>query len=112
LGDAYKITEDNVATLLEVAEVFGEYKGKIDTIEQFVFGWDETIESEEGEEPTIIRHKGVDEKFEDVNNSINEVNSAIELINNKHQIISETDFHSISDFSEFPEGTLFYTYKD
>lgn len=113
LGDEYAITKEEVATLLEVAEVFGEYKEKIDTMEQFVFGWDETIESEEeGGDPTIIRHKGVDEKFEDVNNSINETNSAIELINSKQNIISETDFHAITDFSEFPEGTLFYTYKD
>lgn len=112
LGDEYAITKEEVATLLEVAEVFGEYKEKIDTMEQFIFGWDETIEGEEGEDPTTTRHKGVDERFEDVNNSINEVNSAIELINSKQNIISETEFKSISDFSIFPEGALLYTYKD
>ena len=112
LGDEYAITKEEVATLLEVAEVFGEYKEKIDTMEQFIFGWDETIEGEEGGDPTITRHKGVDERFEDVNNSINEVNSAIELINSKQNIISETEFKSISDFSIFPEGALLYTYKD
>lgn len=116
LEGAYELTKGDVNTLLEVAEVFGEYKGKIDTIEQFVFGWDEPTpnpDPEDTENPTIItRHKGVDERFEDVNNSINEANSAIELINSKQNIISETEFKSISDFSIFPEGALFYTYKD
>lgn len=111
LGDEYTITKEEVATLLEVAEEFGEYKGKIDTIEQFVFGWDEPIESREKDgDPTTIRHKGVDEKFEDVNNSIEEVNNAIEAINNKHKIMSDDDFKSIN-ISDYPEGTLFYTYK-
>jgi hypothetical protein len=115
LGDEYAITKEEVATLLEVAEVFGEYKGKIDTIEQFVFGWDEKQESENPEDPenpiiSTTRHKGVDEKFDDVNKSIEEVNNAIEIINNKHQIISDADFKSIN-ISDYPEGTLFYTYK-
>lgn len=122
LGEIAADLEAKEAKLSEHDEVLDTHTESIQEHEKFISGWDEIIEPEAPEdpeaepvEPTIIRHAGVDEKFESVGVELEEVRSEIEAVearlNNKHQILLETEFAQIKDFSIYPEGTLFYTYK-
>lgn len=131
-----KTTESQIKTLQDFATVFGEFKTSAESTlsehttmledhEKTIKGWDEEQETgvdEETGEPIIetIRHKGFDEKISDVQTSSNEgiieANKKIEdlrtEINAKHNILTEVEFAEIDDFSSYPDGTLFYTYKE
>lgn len=119
-------TEAHLQTLQEFADTYGPivdglvetstgHTELLDKHEKFIYGWDETIEGEEGEEPTTVHHDSIDEKFTIVNNLIEEksaeLQSNITNIENKHQILSEDDFGKISNFEGYSEGTLFFTYS-
>ena len=96
-------TEAQLQTLKEFADT---YKPTVDSLvetsekhEKFIYGWNETIEGEEGEEPITIHHDSIDEKFE--------------KLQSKHQILTEDKFKEIkevSNFEGYSEGTLFFTY--
>lgn len=102
------------------------HKDVLDKHEQDIYGWEEQKETGETDEETgepiieTIKHKGFDEKISDVQTSYNEgiieVNKKIEdlrtEINAKHNILTEVEFAEIDDFSSYPDGTLFYTYKE
>lgn len=80
--------------------------------DRFIKGWTEIkeIPSEDPEgEPTTeeIHHKGVDEKIADVDTKVGELNSKVDSM---HQILTEVEYAGL-DKSEFPDGTLFFTYK-
>ena len=105
--DALEVTsanhEDRISdmetTYTENFEIVGNQMTEHD---RFIKGWTEIkeIPSEDPEgEPTTeeIRHKGVDEKINDV----------IE----KTKILSKDEYDEIDDFSVYPEGTLFFTYE-
>lgn len=98
-----------------LVETSAEHTELLDKHEKFIYGWDETIEGEEGEEPTTVHHDSIDEKFTTVNNLIEEKSAELQLnitnIENKHQILSEDDFGKISNFEGYSEGTLFFTYS-
>lgn len=124
-----ELIESDIEKLQEFATTFGEFKEAaeedilqiqtdLEECRKYVFGWDEAVESEEGEEPTTVHHKGIgevlDEKIAEVNDSIETLNQNIE---NKLQIMHQTQFDNI-DFSSpevlelFDEGTIFFTYTD
>lgn len=88
---------NSTATVNTLSENFNKFKedtnSEIDSLNKFTYGWDEN----KGE--TTVHHKGVDEKLEDLSNKI-------------FNIISEQEFENIQDFSQYPEGTLFFTYND
>lgn len=82
---------------------FAEVDSLIEDHEKFISGWTEFIEKEPTEpegEPTIeeVYHKGVDEKIADVAAKI--------------QVLTQTDFDAIDDFSIFPDNTIIFTYKE
>jgi hypothetical protein len=127
-------TESQIKTLQDFATVFGEFKTSTESTlsehatiledhEKTIKGWDEEKETgvdEETGEPIIetIRHKGFDEKLDDVQTKCDESVAAVDKkledfkteINSKHNILSEVDFAKIKDFESYAEGTLFYTY--
>lgn len=123
------VINGDLKTLKEFATTFGEFKEAteedilqvqtdLEECRKYVFGWDETVEGEEGEEPTTVHHNGIgevlDEKIAEVNDSIETLSQNIE---NKLQIMHQTQFDNI-DFSSpevlelFDEGTIFFTYTD
>lgn len=107
-------TESQIKTLQDFATVFGEFKTLTESTlsehttiledhEKTIKGWDEEKETgvdEETGEPIIetIRHKGFDEKIKDIDSKLN--------------ILTESNFQGIEDFSAYSEGTLFFTYTD
>ena len=125
--------EKDIKTLQEFADEFGTsfttYKETTDEHgiklehheeilnkhEQDIYGWEEEKETgktdEETGEPIIetIKHKGFDEKISETNENIENLRSEV---NAKHNILSEVEFAKLDDFSSYPDGTLFYTYKD
>lgn len=97
----------------------GEHGESIEKHEKDVYGWTETKEtpSEDPEgEPTIeeIRHKGFDEKIQDVDTKIDGVDTKIDELEDKieakHQILTENEYAAL-DKSTYPDGTIFFTYK-
>lgn len=139
LSDDYdgfvKATTSQLKTLQDFADEFGpsftEFKNIVEPLvtahtsdldkhEKFIYGWDEEKEEIDPEtsEPTIIieHHDGIDDKFNNVNEQIESTNTKLEEfkteVNSKHNILSEAQFAAIKDFSEYSEGTLFFTYKD
>lgn len=113
------LTNSEINVLKEFAETFGEFKSvtettlesyavALDTLIKFMEGYDEETGTDEEGQPIITHHKGVDEKISDVNTKVEELKS--EFLN-KHHVLTEVDFAKL-DFSTYPEGTLFYTYKD
>ena len=108
-------TSQQVKTLEEFAETFGssytnfvnevnpiisdhtslleEHSTTIEEHTKFINGWDEEVEDAEP-----IHHPGVDEKIQDLSNKFN--------------VLEESEFRDIKDFSQFKEGTLFFTYKE
>lgn len=122
------VINGDLKTLKEFAATFGEFKEAaeedilqvqtdLEECRKYVFGWDETVE---GEEPTTVHHKGIgevlDEKIAEVNDSIETLSQNIENVetkfNNKNQILTQTQFEEIYDFSQYDEGTIFYTYLE
>lgn len=118
-------TESQIKVLQDFATVFGEFKTLTESTlsehttilgdhEKTIKGWDEEKETgidEETGEPIIetIRHKGFDEKIADVDSKLNQFKTEID---NKQNILTESDFREIKDFSTYSEGTLFFTYTD
>ena len=118
-------TESQIKTLQDFATVFGEFKTLTESTlsehttiledhEKTIKGWDEEKETgvdEETREPIIetIRHKGFDEKIEDVDAKLEQFKTEV---SNKHNILTETAFRDIRDFSGYTEGTLFFTYAE
>lgn len=110
------VINGDLKTLKEFAVTFGEFKTTaeedilqvqtdLEECRKYIFGWDETIEGEEGEEPTIVHHKGIDDK-------IAEINGSIDTLNNKNIILTQNQFDQIDDFYQYEEGTIFYTYLE
>lgn len=115
--DALEVTsanhEDRISdmetTYTENFEIVGNQMTEHD---RFIKGWTEIkeIPSEDPEgEPTTeeIHHKGVDEKIADVDTKVGELNSKVDSM---HQILTEVEYAQL-DKSEYPDGTLFFTYK-
>lgn len=118
-------TESQIKTLQNFATVFGEFKTLTESTlsehatiledhEKTINGWDEEKETgvdEETGEPIIetVRHKGFDEKIEDVDAKLEQFKTEV---SNKHNILTETAFRDIKDFSGYAEGTLFFTYAE
>lgn len=96
-GEFNEFEATSTATVNTLSENFNDFKdetnSEISSLNKFTYGWDEN----KGE--TTIHHKGVDEKLEDLSNKI-------------FNITSEQEFENIQDFSQYPEGTLFFTYND
>lgn len=95
------------------SEKFAGIDEQLTEHDNFINGWTEIkeIPSEDPEgEPTTeeIHHKGVDEKINDVDTKISDLNSKVDSM---HQILTETEYAGL-DKSEYPDGTLFFTYKN
>lgn len=136
LSDDYsefvKATNSQLKTLKDFADEIGpsysEFKSTVEPIiethtsdldrhEKFIYGWDEETGTDpETSEPIIEHHAGIDDKFNDVNEQIDTTNTQLEEfktnVNSRHNILSEAQFAAIKDFSSYPEGALFFTYKD
>lgn len=123
------LTESQLKTLQDFATVFGEFKDEfsaateetlsshattLDEHSKFIEGWDEQTGVGEDEQPIITHHKGVDEKIGDVNTKADSIDAKVDALRtellNRHQVVTEQEFARL-DFSSYPEGTLFYTYK-
>lgn len=94
------------------SEKFTSIDGQLTEHDNFINGWTEIKEvpSEDPEgEPTTeeIHHKGVDEKIADVDTKVSDLNSKVDSM---HQILTEVEYAQL-DKSEYPDGTLFFTYK-
>ena len=132
LEDNYiNVINGDLQTLKDFAETFGEFKTAaeedilqiqtdLEECRKYVFGWDEETENPEGGDPIIVHHNGIseviDEKIAEVNDSISTLSQTVENMNNKftnkHQIMEQTAFDNIYDFSQYDEGTIFYTYLE
>lgn len=106
----------NVTALGEHSSTLELHDTELDEQKKTIEGWDEEVENgvdEETGEPIIetVRHKGFDEKIQDVANSVTDLDAKY---TNMHQIMSERDFVDIKETAgeTYPEGTLFFTYKD
>ena len=94
------------------SEKFTGIDSQLTEHDNFINGWTEIkeIPSDDPEgEPTTeeIHHKGVDEKINDVDTKISNLDSKVDSM---HQILTEVEYAGL-DKSEFPDGTLFFTYK-
>lgn len=126
-----KVINEDLQTLNDFAETFGEFKTTaeedilqiqtdLEECKKYVFGWDEETENPEGGDPIIVHHNGIgeviDEKIAEINDSISTLSQTVENMNdkftNKHQIMEQTTFDNIYDFSQYDEGTIFYTYLE
>lgn len=95
------------------SEKFAGIDEQLTEHDNFINGWTEIkeIPSDDPEgEPTTeeIHHKGVDEKINDVDTKISNLDSKVDSM---HQILTEVEYAGL-DKSEFPDGTLFFTYKN
>lgn len=106
--------ETRISTLeSSTSEKFASIDNQLTEHDNFINGWTEIkeIPSEDPEgEPTTeeIHHKGVDEKINDVDTKVSDLNSKVDSM---HQILTETEYAEL-DKSEYPDGTLFFTYKN
>ena len=97
-------------TLESHASTLESHTSYIDANTKYITGFDEVVETGETDPETgepiteTIHHKGIDERFADVNNSIN----------SKHVILSKTEYNNIKGdlLTTYPEGTIFMVYED
>lgn len=102
--------ESHSSTLEEHTAALESHTSYIDANTKYITGFDEVVETEETDPETgepiteTIHHKGIDERFEEVNNSIN----------SKHVILSKTEYNNIKGdlLTTYPEGTIFMVYED
>lgn len=103
----YQTTIDE--TILSIQEELKKHDDVIDSHDKFISGWDEEGETDpETGEPTIIHHDSVDEKINNVDKRVSDLSIKMD---SKFNIMLEDDFALIDDFTIYPEGTLFFTYK-
>lgn len=103
LGTINTTLESHTSTLESQSEA-------LDANTKYITGFDEVVETEETDPETgepiteTIHHKGIDERFEEVNNSIN----------SKHIILSKAEYNNIKGdlLTTYPEGTIFMVYED
>lgn len=106
------------STLEELSEDLDSFKTTTETTldehDKFINGYDEQTGVGEDEQPIITHHKGVDEKIADVDTKADTIDAKVDALRtellNRHQVVTEQDFARL-DFTQYPEGTLFYTYK-
>ena len=110
LGEHATKLEEHTAELEEHTTTLESHASYIDANTKYITGFDEIRETGETDPETgepiteTIHHKGIDERFEDVNNSIN----------SKHVILSKTEYNNIKGdlLTTYPEGTIFMVYED
>ena len=106
--DTFGPWQESVNTTLE------SHTSSLDEHEKFIKGYDEQTGVGEDEQPIITHHKGVDEKIADVDTKANTIDTKVDALRtellNRHQVVTEQEFARL-DFSQYSEGTLFYTYK-
>ena len=102
--------EEHTTKLEEHTTKLEDHASYIDANTKYITGFDEVVETGETDPETgepiteTIHHKGIDERFADVNNSIN----------SKHVILSKTEYNNIKGdlLTTYPEGTIFMVYED
>lgn len=98
--------EEHSTKLEEQSSTLESHASYIDANTKYITGYTEEIETGETDPETgkpiieTIYHKGIDERFEEVNN--------------KHVILSKTEYNNIKGdlLTTYPEGTIFMVYED
>lgn len=93
------------------------HTASIEKHENYIYGWDEEVETEETDPETgepikeTVHRNSIEENIDEVDVRLTgEITRVEQKFDSMHQILTENEYAAL-DKSTYPDGTIFFTYK-